>query len=95
MISNDKDLGFFLNDIFIFIFIYHRTPLCVSTIEKMIPYVPNLTQDSHIPSFVLEIAECEKNPDNEVVLSVPALSAPLVPVNDDHMVECPYSPYNE
>ena len=69
--------------------------MCVSTVKRTIPYDPNPTQDSHIPSFVPEMVDYENNLDNEVVLSVSTLSAPLVPVNNDRRVECPYSFYNE
>ena len=73
----------------------HQILLCVSIVERTIPYVLNLTQDSHIVLFVPKTAECEKNPDHEGVLSVLGLLARLVLVNDDCEVECPYSFYNK
>ena len=58
VISNDEDLGFFLDEIYISI--QHRTPLCVSVIERTTPDIPNLTQDSQFPSFVPETTQEQK-----------------------------------
>ena len=41
MISNDEDLGFFMDEISISI--QHQTPLCVSIVEKTTPLIPNPT----------------------------------------------------
>ena len=55
VITNDEDLGFFLDEIYISI--QHRTHLCVSIIEKTTPPTPNPIQDSKFPSFVPETDE--------------------------------------
>ena len=44
LINNDEDLGFFLDEISISI--QHRTPLCVSVVERIIPSILNSTQVS-------------------------------------------------
>ena len=90
MISNDEYLSFFLDRISISI--QKRIPLCVSVVERIIPSVPNPTQDSQIPLFLLETIEAEKIHGHEVVSSQPACEAPI---NDDPKVEPPFSPYYE
>ena len=55
VISNDEDLGFFLDEISM-----HRTPLCVLVVERTTPPITNPTQDSQFPSFVPEMAEAQK-----------------------------------
>ena len=78
LISNDEDLSFFLDEIFISI--QHRTLLCISVVERIISVVPNPTQDSKIPSFMPKTVEAEKIPGHEVVQRQPASEAPI---NDD------------
>ena len=90
MITNDDDLGSVLDEISISI--QHQTPLYEPIVERMIPDVPNPTQDSHIPSFVPKIVEGEKIPNHEIVLGLLALLIPLVPINDDCKIESPKSP---
>ena len=80
-------MGFFLDEISISI--QHRTPLCVSVIERIIPDIPNPTQDSLFPSFVPKMAEAQKIHGHEVV---PASEAPI---NDDPRIDPSLSPYNE
>ena len=58
VITNDDDLSFFLDEISISI--QHRTPLCVSVVERTTPPIPNPTQYTHCPLFVPETAEAEK-----------------------------------
>ena len=58
MISNDEDLGFFLNEISISI--QHRIPLYVSVVERTTPPIPNPIQDSQFSSFVHETAQTQK-----------------------------------
>ena len=87
MISNDEDLGFFLDEISISV--QHRTPLCMLIVERTIPCVPNPTQDSHIPFFVPEMIEGEKIHGLKVVPSQPAYEEPInddPPLNDDSRV---------
>ena len=62
--------------------------------EKMIPTVPNPSQDSHNPSFVVEIAEDEKIVGDEFVHTLHVPPSPPTAVNDDHRVESPHSPYS-
>ena len=88
MISNDEDLSFFLDEISIFI--QHWTPLCVSIVKRTISTIPNDTQDTHIPSFILEIVEDEKIVGDELVPNLPAPLSPSTSVNEDHIVESPY-----
>ena len=90
VISNDEDLGFFLDEIFISI--QHRTPLCVSVVEKTTPVIPNPTQDSQFLSFVPKMTETEKIHGHEVVPGKPASEAPI---NDDLRVEPSLSHYYE
>ena len=86
VITNDENLGFFLDEISISI--QHRTLLCVLIVERMIPPIPNLTQDSHVPSFVPKTVEGEKIHGIEVVPSQAPCEAP---VNDNPEVEASYS----
>ena len=90
MIINDEDLSFFLDDIYISI--QYHTPLCVSTVERTIPFVPNHMQDSHVPSFVRETVEDEKIHGVEVVPSQPPYETQ---VNYNPKVEPMYTPYYE
>ena len=90
MISNDENLGFFLDKISISI--QHWTPLCVSIVERTILTIPNPNQDSQFPSFVLETAEAQKIYGHELVPGKPASEAPI---NDDPRVDPSLSPYYE
>ena len=59
----------------------------MSIVERIILAIPNDTQDSHIPSFIIETVVDEKIVGDELVSSLPA---PPTLVNDDHRVESPY-----
>ncbi|WP_227642603.1 hypothetical protein, partial [Klebsiella pneumoniae] len=55
VIKRDKDVKFFLRETSTSL--QYRTPLCISLVEKPIPSFTNPTQESNIPSVVLETVE--------------------------------------
>ena len=68
--------------------------MCVNYGENYSSYSKS-HQDSHNPSFVPKVVEAENIVGDELVpsLSIPPSSS--APVNNDHIVESPHSPYIE